>query len=281
MSGGRALLLRFGSELRVSPNDGPPVVVPCSSSSSCTARVAGDGHLWVAASNLHEQVGDGFENRGGFPVTASVWDVDDAGNVIVAGGASLHNEEYMSFWQLAPGAAGWAKVGGLPGDVVADVSAQIEGGFQFGDARFASDGSFHLLSSARCVGTGTHNKAQFYLRSSDYQTWDVEALPAVEQLANNEDHVAWSYGAMWAGSYETVRYILMTSNKPGYDGWDWTYPGSRQVNLVERCRNDEGAITFAQSAQLVHPGWTIPGFHAFAPNGTASILTHQGLSQAF
>jgi hypothetical protein len=279
ISGGHTVTFRRGNTVFVSANDGAPIATPCGLSSVCDARVAGDGHVWLRTPDLYEQVGDTFEARGGPPVSVSTWDVDAAGNVHVASVSSRHGPQYRSFWRLAAGGLGWQPVGALSNDLVNDVAAQIEGGFQEGGALFGYDGSFHVFSTARNIGTGQRNRVQFHLRSADLQSWEAHELPSIETLAGDADHVGWRYAGFWAASHDRVRYVVMTSRKPVSDGWGWSYPGSRQLHVVDRCRAEDGEITYASVATVNHPGWTTPGYHAFSGSGVAAMVTSAGLTQ--
>jgi hypothetical protein len=266
-------------QVYVAANDTVAIETPCDALHHCEARVAGDGHVWVANPDLHEQVGAGFEARGAPPVTPAAWDVDADGNVLVAAVGHLSADDYVTVWRLRPGALGWSRVGVLPSDAVQEVSDRIEQGFALGGIFFAQDGSLHMLSSARSIGTGTHNRDQYVLRTRDYDEWEVEQLPSIEALAGDDNHVGWRYHGFWGASYDRVRYIVMSSSKPVYNGWDWRYPGARQLNVVERCRDEDGEIGFATVAALRHSGWTTPGFSTFSRSGVATVLTADGLSQ--
>lgn len=277
-SGRTALSFRRGSEILAAVDEGAPILTPCSVGRQCDVRVAPDGHLWVYDGDLHEQVGDTFEDRGGPPANLGQWDVDADGAVIVASRGSRHGDTYMSFWRLDAGAVGWRPAGELSNEVIDGFAEEIETGFSVGTSVFAADGSFHLFSSAHSVGNGLRNIPQFHVRSADLETWDVVALPPIETLAANEEHVGWRYELAWANSYEQVRYILMTSPTPAYNGWNWNYP-SRQLSVVERCLGEDGEPTYANVATVRHAGWNVKGHYAFSETGVASILTREGLTQ--
>ena len=260
-----------------------PVETPCTSGGyACEARPAGDGHLWVYTSgNFHEETPSGFENRGGGPVTPSQWDVDAQGTLIVLGSGSSVAGEVLVVWKLFPGAGGWTKAGALMDADVAAVDAQIEGGFQFGSnglGALAADGSIHLFSDARCVGTGDHNKVQAYLRSTDGNTWQVETLPSADDLTDGL--VTWRNVAFWAGDYERVRYVVMSSPQPTFDGYTWYYP-DRRYDVIARCEDAQGQATFTRVASASHPGWTQRGFAGFSDWGVATLLSVPGLTQVY
>lgn len=256
---------------------GAEVATPCAGS-PCTARAAGDGHVWVrAGTTFHEQTGTTFANRGGGPVEPLLWDVDAGGTVIVVGNALPASGEVLVVWKLAPGAGGWTKSGAL---LQSDVAAAptIEGGFQLsaGLGAIAPDGSIHVFSDARCIGTGDRNKTQVYLRSRNGTQWSVETLPDATTLYAGL--LSWRHAAFWAGGYDAARYVTVTSPKPAFDGFTWTYP-DRRYDVVGRCRNASGAAIFARMATVALPGWTTRGYATFSETGAAAILTDRGLSQ--
>lgn len=259
---------------------GTPIEIPCTAAQpyyTCDVRAAGDGHLWIAAGNsLYEQVGTTFENRGGPPVGGEVFDVDAAGTVWIGGG-TLGAEEVFQVWKLPAGAGGWTKTGSLTKTMVGAPALEIEGGFQIKTGTFAPDGSVHLWTDSRCIGTGERNKLQLYIRSRDGVTWSVERLPDMTELL--EGHVTWSTAAVWASHYDNARFVLVSSTPPIQDGLDWYYP-SRQHNLIARC-TDQGQPAFQRLSATRLPGWTIRGYARFAGNGALTLLTSEGLTQVY
>ena len=259
---------------------GTPIEIPCTAAQpyyTCDVRAAGDGHLWIAAGQtLYEQVGTTFENRGGPPIGAEVFDVDAAGTVW-AGGGTLGAEEVFQVWKLAAGAGGWTKTGSLTKMMVGAPAQEIEGGFQIKTGTFAPDGSVHLWTDARCIGTGERNKLQLYIRSRDGVTWSVERLPDMTALL--EGHVTWSIAAVWASDYDNARFVNMSSTPPIQDGLDWIYP-PRQHNLIARC-TDQNQPAFRRIAKTRLPGWTNRGYARFAGNGALTLLTTEGLTQVY
>lgn len=246
-----------------------PVETPCTSGgSACVPRVAGDGHLWIQTSgSFYEQVPSGFESRGGAPVSSSRWDVDAQGTVIVLGSGDSSAGEKLTVWKLPAGAGGWTKAGAFNATDVAGVDAAIEGGFKFGTAGYgamAPDGSLHLFSDPRCVGTGDHNKVQAYLHSQDGVTWTVETLPSANDLTGGL--LTWRHAAFWAGDDGRVGFVFVSSPEPTFDGWEWQYP-SRRYDVVMRCEDAQGQATFERVASVTHPGWTTPGFAGFSEEG--------------
>lgn len=257
--------------------------IPCTSVGvGCVAHAAGDGHLWVRTGNVfYEQTGDTFANRGGGPAGPMLWDVDAAGTVIVVGTGDSTQSERLAVWKLAAGAGGWTKVGALHASDLAAVEPLIEGGFQLsgavGPGTIAPDGSIHVFSDPRCIGTGQRNKTQVYARSRDGVTWTVEVLPAADELyAGN---VSWKHAAFWASDYDNVRFVTMTSVEPYYDGYSYSYP-DRRYDVVGRCLDAGGAPTFGRLATTLHRGWTARGYAAFSETGAVSLLTLDGLTQA-
>jgi hypothetical protein len=242
------------------------------------ARAAGDGHLWIYGGGVfYEQAAQGFANRGGGPVAPSLWDVDSAGTVWVLGSGDA--TEVLAIWKLSPGASGWTKAGSLKKTDVAAIGATIEGGFQLGadgPGVLAVDGSFHLFSDARCIGTGDHNKVQAWARSKDGVSWDVQALPSADSLTGGL--LTWKDLAFWAADYDKVRYVTESSPAPQFDGSNWYYP-DRRFDLIARCLDGKGQPTFARVASVPLPGWTDPGFTGFSPFGLATMLTGKGLTQ--
>ncbi len=277
-----------GGKVRASMYDGlafaAPMDTPCTSAGgSCEARAAGDGHLWLNnGGNLFEQSGATFENRGGPPVTPSLWDVNASGTVIVLGHDPLQNTSILEIWTLAAGAGGWTKVGALKTTDVAAANAAIEGGFQLGakaPGALAPDGSIHLWSDARCVGTGQHNKTQVHVRSKDWgQTWDVSTLPSADTLTGGL--MSWSDSAFFAGSYDNVRWVMVASPPPTFDGFAYSYP-NRTYDVIARCTDKLGAPTYMRIASEALPGWTSPSYAGFSERGVATLLTSVGLSQVY
>jgi hypothetical protein len=260
-----------------------PVETPCSSGgSACVPRVAGDGHLWIlTGGSYYEQTPTGFENRGGGPAVSSRWDVDAQGGVTVLATGDSSAGEVLAIWKLTPGAGGWTKAGALMTADVAGINASIEGGFKFGVGGYgaiAPDGSFHLFSDPRCVGTGDHNKLQAYLRSTDGTSWLVETLPSADDLTGGL--LTWRHAAFWAGDFDHVRYVLVSSPEPTFDGFDWVYP-NRRYDVVARCMDAQGQATFGRVASVVLSGWTQRGFAGFSDQGVATLLTVSGLTQVY
>ena len=263
---------------------GAPLDTPCTNSAgSCEARPAGDGHLWLYnGGNLFEQNGATWENRGGPPVTPSLWDVNTAGTVIVLGHDPLQNTSILEVWTLAKNAGGWSKTGALKSADVAAANAAIEGGFQLGakgPGALAPDGSIHLWSDARCIGTGQRNKTQVHVRSKDGgATWDVQTITSADTLTGNL--MSWSDSAFFAGSYENVRWVMVASPTPTYDGFAYTYP-NRTYEVIARCTDKNGAPTYARIASESLPGWTSPSYAGFSERGVATLLTSVGVSQVY
>lgn len=262
-------------------NFGPERALPCTAvGPDCTVHAAGDGHLWVrTASNFHELVGAAFENRGGGPAAPITWDVDAAGTVIVMATGDSQLDEQLVVWKLSPGAGGWVKAGALHDSDVASVSSTIEGGFRLaaGAGAIAPDGSFHVFSDPRCIGTGERNKTQVYARSHDGVAWTVETLPDADVLfAGN---VTWRHSAYWAASYDNARYVMTSSPKPTFDGYVWSYP-DRRYDVVGRCLDATGTPVFERIASARLPGWTTRGYARFSETGAVALLTELGLTQA-
>jgi hypothetical protein len=259
---------------------GPPIAVPCEALTflgGCEVRVAGDGHLWVrSGQHLFEQTASGFEDRGGAPIYPTLFDVNADGDVWVAAQASA--DEVFQIWALRRGAAGWQKTGSLTKAMLGTAASAIEGGFQLDQpiGTFAPDGSIHLWSSARCIGTGQRNKTQLYLRSRDGQSWDVETLPDIGMFTDGQ--VTWRNEAVWASDYDNARFIDESSPPPVQepDG-TWAYP-SRQLNVIARCL-DGGTPVFERIAKVPLPGWTVPSRSGFSATGTAALATNAGLTQ--
>ena len=290
LSGRTGVAFIVGSKVMAAVYDGTtfgaPLETPCTTlgSLACDVRVAADGHLWVrAGSNFYEQGASGLENRGGGPVGPSQWDVTAAGDVVILGPGDTQAGELLAVWRLVRGAGGWSKTGALLPSDVAAVAPSIEGGFRLGSnelgsvGALASDGSIHLFSDARCIGQGDRNKTQVYLRSRDGHAWDAVTLPDAGSLTDAQ--VTWRNTAFWAGDYDTVRYVSMSSPKPTFDGSTWSYP-DRQYNVIARCRADDGSVSFARIARSALPGWTERGFSGFSETGQATLLTRSGLTQA-
>ena len=262
----------------------PAIAIPCSAGDfhgACDARVAGDGHLWVrSGQHLFEQTAAGFADRGGAPIYPTLFDVDAAGDVWIAS-ESLGQEEVFQIWKLPHGAAGWSKTGTLTRTILGSAATSIEGGFQWDAAygAFAPDGSIHLFSSARCIGTGDRNKTQLYVRSHDGVTWDVTTLPDIGTFVDGQ--VTWRDLAVWASDYDNVRFTNMSSPPPTQDsGGDWIYP-DRQLNAIARCLDANHAPAFERIAKVRLPGWTVRGFAGFSDTGVASFVTTLGLTQAY
>jgi hypothetical protein len=257
---------------------GPDLAIPCNYlGADCVVRAAPDGHVWVRNNGVfHEQTGTTFANRGGGPAGPMVWDIDASGAIVMlAYGDSLLAEK-LAVWKLAAGAGGWTKVGALLASDVAAASSAIEGGFQLGASTIARDGSFHVFSDARCIGTGQRNKTQVYIRSRDGVAWTVETLPAADTL--HTTNVTWSHNAIWASDHDNVRVVITSSPKPTFDGWEYHYP-DRRYDLVGRCLDQQGNPTFGVLASTRNPGWTTRGYASFSSTGAAAFLTSEGLVQ--
>jgi hypothetical protein len=259
---------------------GPPIAIPCDIQTflgACDVRIAGDGHLWVrSGQHLFEQTANGFEDRGGAPVYPTLFDVDAAGDVWI--GAQTYTDEVFQIWTLPHGGAGWQKTGSLTTAMLGAAGSSIEGGFQLDQAvgTFAPDGSIHLWSSARCIGTGDHNKTQLYLRSRDGQTWDVETLPDIGTFTDGQ--LTWRDEAVWASDYDNARFIDESSPPPVQQGdGTWAYP-SRQLNVIARCLDGQ-TPGFERIAKVPLPGWTVPSRSGFSGTGTAALATTVGLTQ--
>jgi hypothetical protein len=233
-----------------------------------------------AGQTLYEQVGAAFESRGGPPSGIGAFDVDAAGDVWIGNG-SVTPGEVFQIWKLARGAGGWTKTGSLTTAMLGPAAGMIEGGFRIDGERalFAADGSIHLWSEARCVGTGERNKLQVYVRSRDGVTWETTALPDLGTLTDGQ--VTWKNLASWARDYEHVRLIDESSPRPvnNPDG-TWTYP-DRQLNVLTRCLDGSGHPTFGRIAKARLPGWTIRGFGRFSDTGVATLVTTLGLTQVY
>lgn len=255
---------------------GPDLAIPCNYlGTDCVVRAAPDGHVWVRNNGVfHEQTGTTFANRGGGPAGPFYWDVDATGAIVMLAYGDFQLAEKVAVWKLAAGAGGWTKVGALLASDVANVT--IEGGFQLGSGTIARDGSFHVFSDARCIGTGQRNKAQVYMRSRDGVQWTVEALPNADTL--HAGNVTWSHNAFWANDYDNVRLVITSSPKPTFDGWEYHYP-DRRYDLVGRCLDPQGNATFGVLASTRNPGWTTRGYASFSSTGAAAFLTSEGLVQ--
>ncbi|MEO8840263.1 MAG: hypothetical protein ABI591_14725 [Kofleriaceae bacterium] len=261
----------------------PAIAIPCTPGDfqgACGVRVAGDGHLWVrSAQHLYEQTAQGFADRGGAPIYPTLFDVDAAGDVWIASESST-GDEVFQIWKLLHGAAGWTKTGSLTHAMLGTAAASIEGGFQWDSVfgAFAPDGSIHLLSSARCIGTGQRNRAQLYVRSRDGVTWEVETLPDLGTLVDGQ--VTWRDLAAWASDYDNVRFVDESSPTP-IDNGDGTYSyPDRQLNAIARCvASDQPA--FERIAKVRLPGWTVRGFAGFSAAGVTTFATTLGLTQAY
>lgn len=260
---------------------GPELALPCSYlGTDCVARAAPDGHLWVRTANgFHEQTGTTFANRGGGPAGPLYWDIDASGAVVMLATGDYQLAEKLAVWKLAAGAGGWSKVGALLSSDVAAVASTIEGGFALGalgPGTIARDGSFHVFSDARCIGTGQRNKTQVYLRSRDGVQWAIETLPSADAL--HAGNVTWSHNAFWASDYDNVRLVITSSAKPTFDGFEYHYP-DRRYDLVGRCLDPQGTPTFGILASTRNPGWTTRGYASFSTTGAAAFLTSDGLVQ--
>jgi len=261
---------------------GTPIATPCNSADvrngACEAHAAGDGHIWLRkGANLYEEVGGGtLELRGGAPIEPRILDVDVLGNVFAVGSGS--GNDVLVGWKLAVGAGGWSKLGALPKSRLAAFAPHIEGGVQL-DSIFGSiapDGSVHLFSNARCIGEGDRNRAQLYIRSRDFREWEVEPLPSADTLYDGQ--VSWRHGAMIALDYHRVRTVVLSSPKPSFDGFAYSYP-DRQYNLLLRCRTSEGRASFTRAAFGRVPGWNERAFATFSSTGIATFLTRAGVTQ--
>jgi len=186
----------------------------------------------------------------------------------------------FQIWKLPHGAAGWTKTGSLTRTILGTAGSSIEGGFQWDGiyGAFAPDGSIHLFSSARCIGTGQHNRTQLYVRSRDGVAWDVETLPDIGTFVDGQ--VTWKDIAAWASDYDNVRFVDESSTTP-IDNGDGTYSyPDRQLNAIARClANDQPA--FERIAKVRLPGWTVHGFAGFSATGVATFATTLGLTQAY
>lgn len=260
---------------------GPDLSIPCSNlGADCVVRAAPDGHVWVRTGGaFHEQTGTTFVNRGGGPAGPLYWDIDASGAIVMLSPGDFALAEKLAVWKLAAGAGGWTKAGALLTSDVAAVASTIEGGFalgSFGPGTIAPDGSFHLFSDARCIGTGQRNKTQVYLRSRDGVQWEIETLPSADTLHGT--NVTWSHNAFWASDYDNVRVVITSSPKPTTDGFQWFYP-DRRYDLVGRCLDTQGNPTFGRLASTRNPGWTTRGYASFSSTGAAAFLTSDGLVQ--
>ena len=257
-----------------------PVAVPCDSASffgGCDVRAAGDGHLWVrSGQHVYEQTASGFADRGGAPVYPTLFDVAANGDVWV--GAESSGDEVFQVWKLPHGGAGWQKTGSLTLATLGTAASSIEGGFQLDQAvgAFAPDGSIHLLSSARCIGTGDRNKTQLYIRSRDGQTWDVETLPDIGTFTDGQ--VTWRDEAVWASDYDNARFVNESSPPPVQESdGTWVYP-DRQLNAIARCLAGQ-TPAFERIAKVRLPGWTVRGLAGFSDTGAVALATTLGLTQ--
>lgn len=257
---------------------GPDLALPCANlGTDCVAHAAPDGHLWVRTGNaFHEQTGSTFANRGGGPAGPMVWDIDASGAIVMLAYGDFALHEKVAVWKLAAGAGGWTKVGALLDADVATASSMIEGGFQLSSGTIARDGSFHVFSDARCIGTGQRNKLQVYMRSRDGVAWTVESLPSADTL--HAGNVTWHHNAFWASDYDNVRVVITSSAKPTFDGFEYHYP-DRRFDLVGKCLDAQNTVTFGRLASTRYPGWTARGYASFSPTGAAAFLTSDGLVQ--
>jgi hypothetical protein len=259
---------------------GAPIAIPCDPPSfhgACEVRVAGDDHLWVrSGQHMFEQTANGFEDRGGAPIPPTLFDVDADGDVWIA--AEAFGDEVFQIWTLPRGSAGWQKTGSLTKAMLGTAGSSIEGGFQLDAAvgAFAPDGSIHLWSSARCIGTGERNKTQLYMRSRDGQTWDVEKLPDIGTFTDGQ--LTWRDEAVWASDYDNARFVNESSTPPVQDtDGTWAYP-DRQLNVIARCLDGQ-TPAFERIAKARLPGWTVRGHAGFSDTGTASLATTLGFTQ--
>ncbi len=255
--------------------------LPCTQMGlACSVRAATDGHLWVYTNSaFHEDSGGTFVNRGGGPALPLYWDVDRTGAVVLLAAGATGSGDKLVVWKLAAGAAGWTRVGALRDTDVAGVEPSIEGGFRFGTAgpgTIAPDGSIHLFSDSRCIGTGDRNKGQAYARSRDGITWSVELLPAATTL--HAGNLTWHHSSFWASDYENARFVVTSSVAPTFDGFQWQYP-DRRFDVVGRCLDPAATPTFGLLATTRLRGWTTRGYTRFSETGAASLLTDEGLTQ--
>ncbi len=260
---------------------GADLAIPCNYiGTDCVVRAAPDGHVWVRNQNVfHEQTGTTFANRGGGPAGPLYWDIDATGAIVMLAYGDSQLSEKLAVWRLAVGAGGWTKVGALHAADIATVAATIEGGFTFGSfgpGTIARDGSFHVFSDARCIGTGQRNKTQVYIRSRDGVQWSVETLPNADTL--HAGNVTWNHAAFWASDYDNARLVITSSPKPTFDGFEYHYP-DRRYDLVGRCLDTQGNPTFGRLASTRNPGWTTRGYASFSSTGAAAFLTSDGLVQ--
>jgi hypothetical protein len=262
---------------------GPAIEIPCTSAQipngACDVRVAGDGHLWVRSDqHMFEQTASGFADRGGAPIYPTLFDVAANGDVWIA--SESFTDEVFQIWKLPHGGAGWIKTGSLTQAMLGTAGSSIEGGFSLDAAvgAFAPDGSVHLLSSARCIGTGERNKTQLYIRSRDGVTWDVETVPDIGTFVDGQ--VTWRDEAVWASDYDNVRFVNESSPPPiqESDG-TWDYP-DRQLNAIARCLDGQQQA-FQRIAKVRLPGWTVRGFAGFSETGQVAFATTLGLTQAY
>jgi len=270
--------------MMASINFATPIAIPCTfsdaTSGECDVRAAGDHHLWVrSGAHLYEQTGATFADRGGAPIYPSLFAVSAANDVTVAA-ESFTGDEVFAIWTLVHDSGGWTKTGSLTKTILGAAATAIEGGFQFDPAigTIAADGSFHLLSSARCIGTGQRNKAQLYMRSKDGVSWDVETLPDLGTLTDAQ--VTWRDLAVWASDYDNARFVDMSSPTPTDNGdGTYSYP-DRQLNAIARCTNN-GTPAFERIAKVRLPGWTVRGVAGFSETGVVTFATTLGLTQAY
>lgn len=257
---------------------GADLAIPCNYlGTDCVVRAAPDGHVWVRNQNtFHEQTGTTFANRGGGPAGPLYWDIDATGAIVMLAYGDTQLAEKLAVWKLAAGAGGWTKVGALMNADVAAISSTIEGGFQLSSGTIARDGSFHVFSDARCIGTGQRNKTQVYIRSRDGVQWNIETLPNADTL--HATNVTWSHNAFWASDYDNVRVVITSSAKPTFDGFEYHYP-DRRYDLVGRCLDAQNTPTFGRLASTRNPGWTTRGYASFSSTGAVAFLTSDGLVQ--
>ncbi|MEO8551743.1 MAG: hypothetical protein ABI678_17320, partial [Kofleriaceae bacterium] len=258
--------------------------IPCTfsdaTSNECDVRAVGDHHLWVrSGAHLYEQTGATFADRGGAPIYPSLFAVSATNDVTVAS-ESFAGDEVFVIWTLVANSGGWTRTGSLTKTILGAAATSIEGGFQLDPAigTIAPDGSFHLLSSSRCIGTGQRNKTQLYMRSRDGVTWDVETLPDIGTFTDNQ--VTWKDLAVWASDYDNARFVNMSSPTPTPDGDGGYYYPDRQLNAIARCTQN-GTLAFERIAAVRLPGWTVRGVAGFSETGVVTFATTLGLTQAY
>ncbi len=284
ITGDTAIIFASGSQVMASINFTTPIAIPCTfgdaTSNECDVRAAGDHHLWVrSGTHLYEQTGTTFADRGGAPIYPSLFAVAANNDITVASESSIGDDVFV-IWTLVHDSGGWTKTGALTKTILGAQASAIEGGFHLDPAigAIAPDGSFHLLSSSRCIGTGQRNKTQLYMRSRDGVTWDIETLPDIGTFTDNQ--VTWKDAAVWASDYDNVRFVNESSPTPTDNG-DGTYGyPDRQYNAIARCTNN-GTPGFERYAKVRLPGWTVRGVAGFSETGVVTFATTLGLTQAY